>query len=55
MDITETPETLTQNLNSEIGGDGNVDTFTSIFTNFLCEHGEKYLKKTSGSDVRFPR
>ena len=49
MDITNNLETLTHDLNSEIGGNGNVNTLTSIFTNFLCEHGDKYFKKTSGS------
>jgi len=49
MDITNNLETLTHDLNSEIGGNGNVNTLTSIFTNFLWEHGDKYFKKTPGS------
>jgi hypothetical protein len=46
-DIINNIESLIHDLNSEIRCEGNVDTLTTIFTNFLCDHGNKYFRKTS--------
>lgn len=47
LDLTNNIQSLLNILNTEISGDGDVDTLTSMFTDFLCTHGDKYFKRSS--------
>jgi hypothetical protein len=48
LDLTNNIQSLLNILNTEISGDGDVDTLTSIFTNFLCIlKYDKYFKRSS--------